>query len=109
VRDDDAWNGGSIVRPNENGRRASRTSTIIDGDAKEANANRMVCMVSSVKEADVCVGERTICEQEMTVVGRTSHRAVVGVHKREVACLVVCFCQAAKEDGVRRGVEVDRF
>jgi hypothetical protein len=45
----------------------------------------------------------------MTVVGCASHRAVVGVRKREVACLVVCLCQAEKEDGIRRGVEVDRF
>ena len=109
VGDDDAWNCGSVVRPNKHGRRTSRTSTIIDGDAKETNANRVMCMVSSVKEADICAGERTICEQEVTVVCRTSHRAAVGVGKREVACLVICFGLAAKEDGVRRGVEVDRF
>ncbi len=60
--DDDAWNGGSIVRSNEHGRRASRTSTIIDGDAKEANANRVMCMMSGVKEADICPGKRLVGE-----------------------------------------------
>jgi hypothetical protein len=60
--DDDAWNGGSIVRSNEHGRRASRTSTIIDGDAKESNANRVMCMVPSVKEADIGAGKRAVGE-----------------------------------------------
>jgi hypothetical protein len=109
VGDDDAGNSGSIICPNEHGRRPSRTSTIVDGHAKKADADRMMCMMSSVKEADIGAGEGAVGKQEVAIVGSAGHRTVIGVCKREVAAAIVGLCEAAKQYGVRRGVEVHRF
>ena len=52
--DDDAWNCGSVVRPNENGQWASSISTIVNRHhSQETNANGMMHVVANIKETDV--------------------------------------------------------
>jgi hypothetical protein len=96
MRDDDAWNCGSVIRPDENGRGGSGISTIVHRDAQETNTDGMVRVMAGIKEADVGAFEGTIGKQKMAIVGSTGHRAVVGVRKRELAGAVVRFGQTAK-------------
>ena len=42
MRDDDAWNCGSVIRPDENGRWASGISTIVHRDTQETDADGMM-------------------------------------------------------------------
>ena len=81
MRNDDAWNCGSVIRPNENGRWASGISTIVDRYTKETNTDWMMRMVTGIKEADVCAMERAVRKQKLAIVGSTGHRAVIGVSK----------------------------
>ncbi len=107
--DDDPGNSRSVICPNEHGRWPSRTSTIVDGNTKKANADRMMCMMSSAKEANIGAGEGTVDKQEVAFVGTAGHRTVVGVREREVAAAIVGLGEAAKQNGVGRGIEVHRL
>ena len=81
MRDDDAWNCGSVIRPDEHGRGGSGISTIVHRDAQETNTDGMMRMMAGIKEADVGALEGTVGKQKMSIVGGAGHRAVVGVRK----------------------------
>jgi hypothetical protein len=53
VGHDDAGDSGAEVRPDEHRRRSSGTSAIVDRDTEETNADRMIRVVSGIKEASI--------------------------------------------------------
>ena len=109
MRNDDAWNCGSVIRPNENGRWASGISTIVDRYTKETNTDWMMRMVTGIKEADVCAMERAVREQKLAIVGSTGHRAVIGMRKRKLSNAIIRFRESTKQNGIWDIVEVDSF
>ena len=109
MRDDDAWNCGSVIRPDENGRRGSGISTIVHGDTQETDTDGMMRVMTGIKEGDVGALEGTIGKQKMAIVGSAGHRAVVGVCKRKLAGAVVRFCETTKQDRIRSNIKMDGF
>jgi hypothetical protein len=69
VRDDDAWNCGSVILSDENGRGGSGISTIVHRDAQETDTDGMMHVMASIKEADVGALEGMIGKQKMAIVG----------------------------------------
>ncbi len=58
MRNDDAWDRGSVIRPNEYGRWASSISAIINRHTQGTNANMVMRIVTRIKEASVGAAER---------------------------------------------------
>ena len=109
MRDDDAWDCGSVIRPDENGRGGSGISTIVHRHTQETDADGMMRVMAGIKETNVGAVEGTIGKQKVAIVGSAGHRTVVGVRKRELAGAVVRFCQTTKQDRIRRGIQMDEF
>ncbi len=107
--DDNAWDCGSVIRPNKYGRWASGISTIINRHTQETDADRLMRVMTRIKETNIGSTERAICKQKLAIFGGASHGPIVGMRKREVACMVICFGQSTEQDGVRRVVDVDCF
>ena len=109
MRDDDAWNCGSVVRPDENGRWASGISTIIHRDTKETDADWMVRVMAGIKQANVSTMKRTVGEQKLAIVSGAGHRTIIGMRERKLTVAIVRFCQTTKQDRIWGNVEADRF
>jgi hypothetical protein len=107
VGNDDAWDRGSVIRPNEYGRWASGISTIINRHTQETDADRLMRMMARIKEADVGATERAVGKQKLVIVGGAGHRSVVGVSKRKSAFAIIRFSQATKQDGIWSVIDVD--
>ncbi len=106
VGHDDAGNRGSEVSPDEHGRRASRASTIVDRDAKKADADWVMRVMSGIKQANIGAMERAIREKEMAIVGRARHGSIVCMREGKMARTVICLSETAEQKGIRDGVEM---
>ncbi len=106
---DDAGDSGSEIRPDKDGRRSSGTSTIVDRDTEETNADRVMRVVPGVEETNVGAVERAEREQKVAVVGRARHGSIVRMREEEMARTVVCFREATQQESVRSGFEMDRI
>ena len=106
---DDAGDSGSEIRPDEYGQRSSGTSTIVDRDTEETNADRVMRVVPGVEETNVGAVERAVREQKVAVVGRARHGSIVRMREGEMACTVIRFREATQQESVRSGLEMDRI
>jgi hypothetical protein len=108
VGHDDAGDSGSEIRPDEYGRWSSGTSTIVDRDTEETNADRVMRVVPGVEETNVGTVDRAVREQKVAVVCRACHGAVVRMREGEMARTIIRFREATQQERVRSGLEMDR-
>ncbi len=71
--DDDAWNCGSVIRPDEKGRGGSGFPTIVHRDTQETDADGMMRVMAGIKETNVGTVEGTIGKQMVVIVGSAGH------------------------------------
>ena len=109
VRHNDAGNSGSEISPDEHGRRASGASTIVDRDAKKADADWVMRVMSGIKQANIGAMERAIREQKMAIVGRARHGSIVRMREGEMARTVVCLSETTEQKGIWGCFEVYSF
>ena len=88
---------GSVKRPHEHGCRAASDATGGDRDAKETDTKWHMGVLTSVEQANLGAGQRTVGEKEVRVVCCTGHGAIVSMGERSERGVIICFRQAAKE------------
>ena len=103
VGHNNARNRGSVIRPHEDGRRASGNSTIGNRDAEEANTDRHVGVLASVEETNSGASQRAVRKQEGRVVRCAGHGPIVSVCEGAGRGVVISRRETTKEEGVRRG------
>ncbi|KAI2502406.1 hypothetical protein MHU86_12063 [Fragilaria crotonensis] len=94
--DDDAWDRGSVIRPNEYGRWASGISTIVNRHTQETDADRLMRVMTCVKETNVGSTERAIGKQKLAIVGGAIDPLSACANDR---WRMVVFCQSTEQDG----------
>ena len=73
---------------------------IVDRDAKKADADWVMRVMSGVKQANIGAMERAIREQKMAIVGRARHGSIVRMREGEMARTVVCLSETTEQKGI---------
>ena len=104
MRNDDARNRGSVVSSDENELGGSPTGAINCRDTEETNTQRMMDMITSIKEANLRFSvEGTVREKKFFIVNGAGHGAIVGMCIYRGSLSVICRGEATdRENRLRR-------